>query len=122
MTLQEAERATRDAAIAGGLALFISLMLTLIYLSGGTFAALDPWNVIEIVALAALPYGVWRKSRVSAVALLVFYIGSKIGLWVNESAIIGLPIALIFGYFFWRGVRGAFAYHRLQTAQPALAG
>ena len=115
MTLQDANKAIRDAWIAGLITIVVTIALTLIYASGGGFAHVTLWNWIDIFLLMGLSYGIYRKSSLSATLMLVYYLGSKIILWADESAFIGVPIALIFAYFFWRGIQGTRAYHQLAT-------
>ncbi|MCB8942730.1 MAG: hypothetical protein H6658_03025 [Ardenticatenaceae bacterium] len=115
MTLQEANKAIKDAWVAGVLTVIITLTLTFIYATGAGITHLALWNVIDIFVLAALSYGIYRKSSLSAIIMLVYYLGSKIVLWADERAFIGVPIALIFAYFFWRGVLGTRAYHQLSV-------
>lgn len=115
MTIQDAERAIKDAWIVGVVAVVITVALTLIYASGAGLAHVDVWNVLDIFILSGLTYGIYRRNRFSAAAMLVYYLAGKIVLWVDERAFIGVPLALIFAYFFWRGVQGTWAYHRLTT-------
>lgn len=93
----------------------ISIMLTLIYASGPGFARVDWLNWVEIALIFLFSFGVYRKSRVSSVLLLLYFVSSKIYLWIDASALIGVPMALVFGFFFFQGVRGTFAYHRLRA-------
>ena len=109
MTPEIAKRAVRDATIMGVLALAVSLALTLVYASGAGWAHVDLFNWIELIVLAALSLGIWRGSRVAAVSMLLFFVGTKLFFWVDEQAFIGVPIALVMAWFFWRGVRGTFA-------------
>lgn len=111
MINQEINKQIRDGWIAGLITIGVTLALTLIYASGAGIAHIDSWNWIDIILLSALTYGIYRKSRASAVLMLVYYLGSKIVLWTAESAFIGVPLALVFAYFFWRSVQGTFAYH-----------
>ena len=109
MTPDIAKRAVRDATFTGLFALAVSLALTLVYASGAGFAHVDLFNWIELIVLAALSVGLWRGSRIAAVMMLVFFVGTKLYFWIDEQAFIGMPIALVMAWFFWRGVRGTFA-------------
>ena len=119
MTLKQANKAIKDAAVAGIITIIITLMLTLIYASGAGLAHIDPWNIIDLVVLSGLTYGIYRKNRLCALLMPLYYLSVKTVLWVNEDAFIGVPLALIFTYFFWRGVQGTWAYHKL-TREPAV--
>ena len=112
MTVQEANKAIKDGWVAGVLTVLITVALTLIYASGAGLTRIDLWNVVDIVLLSALSYGIYRRSRICAVMMLVYYLGSKVVLWVDERAFIGVPLALIFAYFFWQAIRGTIAYHQ----------
>ncbi|MCA9955794.1 MAG: hypothetical protein H6657_12825 [Ardenticatenaceae bacterium] len=91
----------------------VTIALTLVYASGGSLADIDWWNWIDIVLMLALTFGVYKKHRASAVTLFAYYVVSKIYVWIIYGVFLGVPIAAIFAYFFFRGVQGVFAYHRL---------
>ncbi len=109
MTEKEATRAVRDAAIAGWLTIGLDAILTLIYATGAGFAHVSLLNWLHFPLMLALIWSMQQHSRFAAVVLIVYYFTTKMVLWVDEKALIGLPIALLFGYFFWRGVRGVYA-------------
>ena len=115
MNLEQANTATRIAWKMSLVSIGVTIALTLVYASGGTFAQVDWWNWVDIVLMLALTYGVYKKHRASAVTLFVYYVVGKIYIWIFSGAIIGLPIAAIFAYFFFRGIQGVFAYHRLTS-------
>ena len=116
MTLQDANKAIKDAWLAGLISILVTITLTLVYASGAGFAHVALWNWVDIILLAGLSYGIYRKSSLAASLMLVYYLGSKIILWADERAFIGLPMALIFAYFFWRGVQGTRAYHQYSVS------
>ncbi|MCA9991264.1 MAG: hypothetical protein H6666_11305 [Ardenticatenaceae bacterium] len=119
MDIEEANRAIKNAWVAGLIAGGINVLLTLIYASGGNLLRVDWWNWVDLPLMFLLSFGVYKKNRASAIILLIYYIGSKTYFWWNERAFIGVPIALIFAYFLLGGVRGTLAYHKLQNATPA---
>ncbi len=118
MTVQDAEKAVKDAWIVSLVAIGATVLLTMIYASGAGIGYVDWWNWLDLIILAGLAYGIWRKSGWSAIIMAFYFLGSRIVLWVNESAFIGAPIALIFAYFFWRGARGAFLLARESQSAP----
>ncbi|HID52942.1 MAG TPA: hypothetical protein EYP41_13035 [Anaerolineae bacterium] len=116
MSLEDANGKIRNAWITGLIAVAASAILTFEY-------ARNPWGIgkwdwLDILIMLVLTTAVYKKSRVGAVLLLVYYLGSNIVTWVQTGYWYGLPFALIFVYFFYQGVRGALAYHEL-TAVPA---
>jgi len=76
-------RAWMAATISAGLTLVFSIAgaLGIIALPG-----YDAWNLIDVVILAALAYGVWRRSRVCAVLLLLYGIANEVFLALDETA------------------------------------
>lgn len=113
MNLEQANASIRIAWKMALVSIFITIMLTLVYASGGSFAQVDWWNWLDIVLMLALAYGVFKKNRASAVTLFVYYVVGKIYVWIVYGVFLGIPIAAVFAYFFFRGIQGVFAYHRL---------
>ena len=71
---------------------------------------------IDLIILAALAFGVFRRSRTAA-TLLVAY-------WIFNIAMMGvsgaIAVRVIFLVFFVQGARAAFAHHKLKDqTQPA---
>ena len=113
MNLEQANAAIRTAWKMSLVSIGVTIALTLVYASGGSLADIDWWNWIDIVLMLALTFGVYKKHRASAVTLFAYYVVSKIYVWIIYGVFLGVPIAAIFAYFFFRGVQGVFAYHRL---------
>ena len=105
MTLTQAEKAIKDAVVAGIITIVVTVMLTLVYASGAGLAHIDPWNIADLLIMGLLVYGVHRKNRFAAIILPIYYLSVKTVLWVGEHAFIGVPLALIFAYFFVRGAQ-----------------
>ena len=120
MTLTQAEKAIKDAVVAGIITIVVTVMLTLVYASGAGLAHIDPWNIADSLIMGLLVYGVHRKNRFAAIILPIYYLSVKTVLWVGEHAFIGVPLALIFAYFFVRGAQGAWAYHKARQSEVAL--
>ena len=113
MNLEQANAAIRTAWKMSLVSIGVTIALTLVYASGGSLADIDWWNWIDIVLMLALTFGVYKKHRASAVTLFAYYVVSKIYVWIIYGVFLGVPIAAIFAYFFFRGVQGVFAYYRL---------
>ena len=114
-TPEAAAKATRIAALAAGASALLTLvMIGLATRQGGPFAGyLDAWSLLDVALLAGLGVGVYRKSRVSAVLLLVYYLVSQVTMRIQLNNTSGLAVAALFVLLYVQGVRGAFAYHRL---------
>ena len=75
-----------------------------------------PWIAIVIVALViglffgALAFGVFRKSRVAVVILLVFVVGLQLYTWFAMRSGSGTILSIIVTGFLLRGARRIFQY------------
>ncbi|MGH8025172.1 MAG: hypothetical protein ACREO0_00450 [Pseudoxanthomonas sp.] len=97
----------------------ITLLVTLIAMSGTDILGFSAWELIDVALILGLAFGIYKKSRTCAVFMLVYFIISKIVLMAESGQPTGIPMALVFGYFFWQGVSGTFAYHKFKTRRTA---
>ena len=102
----------------------ISAGLTLIF--GGCAAigiievpGLDAWNLVDAAILAALGYGIWKRSRVCALLLLVYSIANEIYLALDGTAHFSL-LRVVFIYFYFRGAIELFRDHRRLAAPQSI--
>ncbi|MBN6149422.1 hypothetical protein JR065_03655 [Xanthomonas sp. AmX2] len=68
-------------------------------------------SAVEAMFIAALAYGVWRKHRVAASALLAYYVLARIALLFTghlDGAVLGVIMILVY----LSAARGTFQYHR----------
>ena len=109
------------AWVAGVISGSMTLLLILIAASGSTMVAelgVDWWSLIDVVAIFGLSLGIYKKSRVCALLMFIYFVGSKIILWATMGNVGGVPLAILFGYFFFQGIRATFAYHSLSEQTP----
>ncbi|MEL7023950.1 MAG: hypothetical protein AAGL69_09410 [Pseudomonadota bacterium] len=120
MTKDEAISATRIGAIAACVSAGISSVVAGIAIltdAGGELAVFnDPLYVVDVVFLLLLAFGMYRKSRTAAVLAFVYFLASKAILATDSGQLSGLPLSLLFLYFFGNAARGAFVFHRLERA------
>ena len=98
----------------------ISAALTLIFgalAAAGLLATpgFDAWMLIDAAILGALAYGVWRRSRICAVLLLVYGIVNEVYAAFDEKAHFSI-LRLVFIYFYFRGALQLFRDHRAPAA------
>ncbi|MBO9717596.1 MAG: hypothetical protein J7507_12495 [Pseudoxanthomonas sp.] len=98
------------AAVVSGC---ITLVVTLIAMSGTDILGFSAWELIDVALIFGLAFGIYKKSRTCAVVMFVYFIISKILITIQAGHATGIPLALVFGYCFWQGIAGTFAYHRL---------
>ena len=77
----------------------------------------DWGSLLEITVLMALAFGVYLKSRAASVTLLLFFIIIQMLLRVDgDIGVSGVFVILLLGWLYAKGVKGAFAYHRIDSA------
>lgn len=115
-------RNIRDTWVAACICATLTGVATLLTSCGidiGDFSAwsLPAWWLVDIGVIGGLAFGIFKKSRISAVALLGYFLVSRsIFLYQNGSAA-GLLLALVFAYCFWVGVVEVFACHQHKREQ-----
>lgn len=111
----------RRGWIAAAISAGMTLLVTLLAMSGASVGSFSAWNMVDVVLIAGLAYGIRRRSRACATIMLGYFVLSKILIVVQTGKPTGVLVGLIFIYFLWQGVSGTFAYHRLlQTQRGAL--
>jgi len=103
----------RNACIAGTIIGVLTVLVTLIFTFGVHIPGLDVdlWYLLDAVAIFALTFGTYKKNRVCAVLMFVYFVAGKLLMWAESGNVSGLGMAALFGYFFFQGILGTFAYH-----------
>jgi len=117
MDLATAEKHIKRAWIVGTISGSLTLLLLLIASLSDDFLpqlGLDLWSLIDVALIFGLAYGIYRKSRTCAIILFGYFIISKIFMMIEMGQVGSLAISLLFLYFLFQGIRGSWAYHRLQ--------
>jgi serine/threonine-protein kinase len=110
--LKKIKTAYQAAAVSG----VFTLIVTLVAIYGTAMPGFSAWSMFDVVLVFGLAYGIYRKSRACAVIMLLYFIASKLFQMSQTGHAAGLPLALVFVYFFWQGIAGTYAYHRLAAA------
>ncbi len=108
----EISKKIKGAWIAGLVSAGITLLFVGFALMGTSMLGVDAWSLIDVALMAALSFGVFRKSRTCAILLLSLFALNKILMLMEAGTVSGLPLTLVFFYFFIQGVVGTFQYHR----------
>ena len=119
ITIEEANSGIKDAWVAGLISIGATIIITLSYITGlgnGVgWGSINQITLLDMAITAVLSFGIYKKSRVSAIVFFFYFIYMRIIMpWMDDSVLIGVPFALIFIYFIGKGVRGTIAYHKLQ--------
>ena len=108
----EIAKKIKNGWVAGAVSVAFTVVLVVISLVGTPLLGLDAWAFLDVALMSGLSYGVFRKSRTCAIVLLLFFAANKVIMWVEVGAASGLPLALVFIWFFCQGIVGTFQFHR----------
>jgi hypothetical protein len=104
----------KNAWVAAVISGSITLIFTLVAMAGTSIMGLGAANLVDVVFIYGLAFGIYRKSRTCAVVMLVYFVGSKILQMEQTGAPSGIFLAVIFAYYFAMGIAGTFQYHKLK--------
>lgn len=109
----------KNAWIAGIVSISITVVLALISMSGADILGLDAFAFVDVALMVIFVFGIYKKSRVSAILMLALFAANKVIFWFEAGTASGLPLALVFLWFYTQGVIGTFQYHRFIKAKSA---
>lgn len=116
-------RKIRNGWIAGVLTTVLTGAYVSVALLGFiTTPGVDVWGYGDAALIGALTFGVYKKSRTSAVLLFVVFASEKVAMWIDSGSVIGLPLALVFVWYYWQGIVGTFQYHKLRRTSKRRHG
>lgn len=101
------------AAIFSGL---ITLIVTLFAIFGHSILGFTAWELGDVILIFGLAYGIYRRSRTCAVIMLLYFIASKILIMYQTGTANGPVMAIVFIYYYWQGVVGTFAFHKISES------
>lgn len=110
---EEVLKQIKTAWVAALFSACATLVFTVLAISGTEIAGFSAWQLFDVALVVAMAIGIYLKSRVAAVLMFVYFVGSKIIFMVQTGAPSGLLMGLIFSYFFWQGISGTFAYQKI---------
>jgi serine/threonine-protein kinase len=123
MDKKQAEKAIASAWGAGLVSGVVTLVVALVAVrSGERYMGFSALNLLDVAVIGGLSFGISRRSRVCAVAMLLYWISSKLILWREAGKPQGVVTAIVFGWFFIQGVRGTFAWHAQGGGPTASSG
>lgn len=120
MDQEQTEKAIKNAWIAGIVSGSITLLVTIIAAFGIDILGFSLWNLLDVALIFGLTFGMYRKSRVCAVIMFVYFVASKVFIGIETGKVTGIPLALVFGYYFFQGIRGTFAWHQSEKKEKPM--
>ena len=120
MEISEALKNIRYGYIAALVSAGITVLLNLLQFDAGDVNLFSDTVVLyEVIIILLLAFGIYKKSRVCAIAMLIYFILGKI-LQFQEYASYGIEtapttylVAVVFIYFYFQAVRGTIAFHKI---------
>ena len=114
---QKADKLIKKAWITGIIWGLFNVALFIVAISTIT-EKITPYIIIDVFIIFGLSFGIYKKMRSCAILMLVYVIGDMFyKIAITNMTIFGL-VFLIFirvtvGYFIFRGIQGAFLYHKI---------
>lgn len=90
----------------------LTLVLTVLPQFSATADRDELWNLVDVGWIAALAFGIYRRSRTAATLMLCYFVLSKILMMIAEGKPTGLVVSLLFVIFYFRAMIATFRYHR----------
>jgi hypothetical protein len=104
----------------GGIAAMVSAALSSAFGIAGFFTSssnkdlnylLDPWILADVALLVVLGIFVFRKSRVAATLLVIYFVSAKGLMWYELGKPSGLLMAIVFFLYYITAMRGTYLWH-----------
>lgn len=103
----------RNAWMAAAISSIITLTLVIVSISTGkSFGEIDPFNVIDVIILSTLAFGIYKRSRICAIIIVLYSLLNE-G-YVLTHGITVSPLRIIFLYLYIMGLWSIFKYHRIK--------
>jgi hypothetical protein len=119
VTLPQAKTRIRNAWLAGIVTAVMTLFASILPLFGATMDGFNLWNLTDFALIAGLTVGISLKSRACALIMLAYFVISKAMLVARTAEAADAVLGAILAYLYFEGVRGTFAWRRLERAGTA---
>ena len=119
--LQNAMNRIKNSYIAAFISAGITLVFTfLAFMGQNNIATVNAYTIIDVVFVIVLALLIMLiKSRVASIVLFVYFLFSKIVMFIEDpaSGIFSLFLALIFAIAYFYGITGTFSYHKIKKQE-----
>ncbi|WP_317929806.1 hypothetical protein [Halioxenophilus sp. WMMB6] len=109
----------KNAWVAGLISAAITTVFTLVALAGTDIMGLNAFAFVDVGLIVIFAFGIYKRSRTCAILMLLFFVLNKIIMWVELSTASGIPLSLVFVWFYSMGIVGTFQYHKLKRRHKA---
>lgn len=105
----------RSGWIAACVSCALTLILTVMSMTSaasGPESLFSAWDFIDVALIAALAFGIYKRSRTAATLMFVYFVLSKILIMLDTGLPTGLILGLVFAIFYFRAMTATYRYHR----------
>jgi uncharacterized membrane protein len=106
----------RNGWIAACISGTLTLIVTVIAMSGTEIQSFNAWSMLDVVFIFGLAFGIYKKSRAAATCMLIYFIVSKIILYIEAGKPTGIVLAIIFGYYYAKAMAATYKWHSIKKA------
>ncbi|WP_299022758.1 hypothetical protein [uncultured Photobacterium sp.] len=121
MNKVEAIKAAKNGSVAACISAIMTIIVVMAAINSDSNGKLalwnDPANFIDVVLILVCALGMYKKSRVAAIVIFVYFISAKIIIAIELQKITGLIMGLVFLYFYGKAIQGTFVYHKLEKKE-----
>jgi hypothetical protein len=115
MNIEEAKKAIKIAwilaLVSGGITLIFGIFSK--YIQDTVPINANFGFVLDALIIFGLAFGIYKKSRICAVIMFVYFFDSQFRFTISSRTVYNIPLALVFLFYFYQGIRGTFYYHKL---------
>lgn len=116
---EEVRKQIKYAWVAASVSGLFTLAFALAAISGTSIYGYTGWELVDAALVFGLAFGIYKKSRICAVATFAYFIGAKIYMMVDAGQPNGIVLAMVFAFFYYQGVMGTVAYHKFVRSHAA---
>ena len=109
----EHRKKIRNAVVAGSISTAVTVLMALTQVLDSGYG-----GIIDAFIIFALTMGVLFRNRACAVLLFVYWVIAKlVMLGMGMVGWMGLPLGVLFGYFFYGAIPATFQLHKIRMAR-----
>ena len=88
-------------------------LIIFMYTKDEPLFSLTPTGLIfDVVLIFGLAFGIYKKSRVASTIMFIYFLASKILIYVETKQMPGFFMAIIFLVLYFRAMIGTYEYHK----------
>ena len=118
-TIESATKATKQGMWAAVCVAVVTAIFATVAANSGNIKygadSISPWAFIDSAVFSVVAFGLYKNSRVAAVAGLVVFVFEKLDQITSAGTVGNIFIAVIIALCFVGAVRGTYALHRIRV-------